>query len=632
MRYSVDVLNSSKNKVAELIGMVIARIREKVNGIALLTVETIEQSEWAYITAGTSFLRLQASDSGSCGTFRISEVKKSRAQERPCLSITARHILYDTSNELFSDSINCVNYTPSELVSLVLGYSSYNAGVVEPTTTIPFVRFEYETVIDCLQRICSLTGSELSLDENNGEVNILNQIGSSNGVIFRYGRNLKGASRTINMSRLVNKVYGAGGGEPPLLLTGATSSGGNKYASDTMSISSYGVYEGVYHDPTLEDVVNLVSTPALDGTYTSGLCENWAKMGTPTVSENTSSDYCLYGNASQRIQSTANEQGIQQSVSVTASNVYSLSVTLFLTSGTVRVEAADGTSVYKRVAPVTGSGMVTIRIENWKANNASVTVKIYQEGAGTADFYVDSVQIAEESRSKPFTIGKSADTLWNATVEYLDVYKNPEITYEVDLVDFYGDTRAGSEADKFKLGDIIMVIDPILDLNVSTRVMEREVNILQPWQVSVRLDNRSRTLADVFVAMRKAQEEGIKHQRAAHAESSQAAEVGSARLGFHNHAFRFFGTITINSWNSLSWSAGTLRVGDACYTISSGSATSLSTSSTYYFYFDRTSPTTFGNTTAMGNAEGEDRILIFAVTTTTDPTPCVVHPMGIIHE
>ena len=30
-------------------------------------------------------------------------------------------------------------------------------------------------------------------------------------------------------------------------------------------------------------------------------------------------------------------------------------------------------------------------------------------------------------------------------------------------------------------------------------------------------------------------------------------------------------------------------------------------------------------------AEGEDRILVFAVTTTTSPTLCKVHPLGIIH-
>jgi len=631
MRYSIDVLDNSKSKVAELTGMISALLREKVNGMSLLTVETIERKKWAYIVPGKSFLRLKTSDGGSCGTFRIIEVKKARVKERASLSIIARHILYDTGNEIFADAINCVNYTPSELAGLVLNHSSYDAGTIEPSSIVPFVRFEYEPVLNCLLRICSVTGGELSLDEANDEIDLLNEIGSSNGVIFRYGLNLKGAARTVNMSRLANRVYGVGGGEPPLLLTGATSSGGKKYASDSASISTYGAYEGVFHEPTIEEIVNLVSTPAFDGTYTSGLCQNWTKTGTPTLSKNTSPDYYLYGKASQHVQSTADSEGIQQSVSVTTGQCYSLSANLFLVSGTVRVQMNDGTTVYKRAEPVTGTGFVTVRIENRKANNSTVTVKVFQEGEGSANFYIDSIQIAKGAHALPFTIGKSADTLWNHTVEYLTAHKNPEITYEIDMVDFYGDTRAGREADQFNLGDTVKVIDPTLDLDVSTRVMEREVDILHPWRVKVRLDNASRSLADVFTALREAQENGIKRQRAAFAESTNAAEVGSSRLGFSNQAFRFFSAITADTWNSMSWDSGTLRVGDAYYSISSGSATSLSGSSTYYFYFCRTSPTAISYTTTITNAEGADRILIFAVTTTTSPDLCEIHPMGIIH-
>lgn len=632
MRYAIDVLNSSRNKVAELKGMAAALLREKVNDVAVLTVETVDGTVLPYVTAGTSFLRLRDTGDGSARTFRVIEATHKRARERRSIAITARHILYDTGSELFADAVNCMNYTPSELAALVLGYSTFDAGTIEPETTVPFVRFEYETVLECLMRICSLTGGELSLDEENGSVDILNSIGDDNGVIFRYGLNLKAAERTVTVSRFANRIYGVGGGEPPLLLSGATSSGGKIYADDSESIAAYGLFEGVYHEPTLEEVINLVAVPAFDGTYSAGLCEQWTKTGTPTVSKNTNADHYLYGRASQRIQSTADGQGIEQAVTVTEGTVYSLSATLFITSGTVRVQVEDGTTVYRRAEPVTGSGFVTVRIENWKANNQSVTVKLFQEGSGSADFYVDSVQVAAGARARQFTNGKSADILWERTVEYLEAHKNPEIAYTIDLVDLYGDTRTGREADRFGIGDTVRVIDPTLDLDVSTRVMERLVDILRPWRVMVQLDNASRSLADVFSAMRKAQENGVKHQRAVLAESSNAAEAGSLRLGFRSQAFRFFGTISADSWNGLSWSDGTLRVGDAYYAVSSGSTTNLSGSTTYYFYFDRTDPTTLGYTTGTDDAEGDDRLLLFAATTTTQPTLCVIHPMGIIKE
>ena len=630
MRYEIEVLDSSKDTVAVLSGTVRAELREKVNGMAVLAIETVERSEWEYITAGTSFLRIRPLTDETYSTFRVKEVKKSRRRERPSLSATGRHILTDTMEEVFADAVDCINYTPQELAELVLDHSSYDTGTVEPSTTVPYVRFEYESVWECLLRICSLTGGELCLDEENGEVDILTSIGSSNNAVFRYGLNLKGASRSVNTSRLANRVYGAGGGNPLLNLTGATSSGGNKYAENTSSITQYGLHEKAYHEPTLEEVVNLISTPALDGTYTGGLCQNWTNVSA-TLSKNTNPDYYLYGRASQRVQTSAAGQGVRQDVTVTPGTIYSLIANIFISSGTIRVQVDDGSRTYKCAGAVTGTGLAAVRIENWKANNTTVTVKIIQEGTGTADFYVDSVQTAEGARAKPFTIGKSVDTLWDRTVEYLNSFKDPDITYDVDLVDLYGDIRAGKEAEQFGLGDTVTVIDPTLNLDVETRVMEREADILHPWKVRVRLDNPARNLADVLASIRKAQDEGVKRIRAAMAESSNAAETGSTRLGFSRLAFRFFSTITVNTWNSLSWNAGTLRVGDGYYSISSGSASGLSASSTYYFYFDRTNPTTFGSTTSMTQAEGEDRILIFAVTTTTSPTLCKVYPLGVVH-
>jgi hypothetical protein len=216
-------------------------------------------------------------------------------------------------------------------------------------------------------------------------------------------------------------------------------------------------------------------------------------------------------------------------------------------------------------------------------------------------------------------------------VEYLNAHKDPEITYEVELADLYGSRGAQEEAIRFGLGDTVRVVDPVLGLDVSTRVMEREADILHPGRVRVKLDNPVRGLADVLAALRNAQEEALKRTRSAFAESSTAAETGSTRLGFSNQSFRFFASITVTGWNSLSWSAGTLRIGDAWFSINSNTVSSLAGSSTYFFYFDRGSPTTFGYTTTHTQAEGEDRILVFAVTTTSSPEPCVIHPMGIIH-
>jgi len=630
MPYDIEVLNASKETVARLSGTVTARLREKVNGIGTLTVETVEPREWEHFSVGTSFLRVRCGSGGTAATFRVMETRKYRERERTCLAVTACHILSDTAGEIFADAVNRLSASPAELMSLVLGHSAYAPGTVEPTAAVPFVRFEYEPVWACLMRICSLTGGELSLDEEAGEIDLLSAVGTGNGAVLRYGSNLKGASRTVGASMLANRVYGVGGGEPPLRLTGATQSGGKEYAEDATSIALYGLREAALHEPTLEEVVNLVATPALDGTYTGGLCQDWTNLGA-VVSENTDPDGRLHGNASQRVQTTAAGQGIEQDVTVTAGGVYSLLANVIIASGTVRVLVQDGTSVYKREDAVTGTGLAAVRIENWKANNSTVTVQIVQEGGGTADFSVDSVQVAGGAHVKPFTVGKSADTLWERTTEFLAARKEPCIGYDVELTGEDAIVDPAGPGGVVGLGDTVTVIDEPLGIDVSTRVMEREVDLLRPWRVSVRLDNAAKSLTDVLAALRDAQEEGVRRMRETMAANASTAETDSSRLGFGRQTFRFFSTITADAWDAVSWSAGTLRVGNGYYAVGAGSATGLSANTTYWFYFDRTNPTVIAYTTTSSQAEGDDRILLFAAVTTVSPDLVTIHPLGIIH-
>jgi hypothetical protein len=559
----------------------------------------------------------------------VLETGKARERERRALTVTARHLLGDTADELFAEAADCVNHTPRELVTRVLGYSRFAPGAVEPPDAVPYVRFEYEPVLDCLLRICSLTGGELELDEAAGTISLRARIGGDNGAVIRYGLNLTAASRTVSIARLANRVYGLGGGSPLLDLRGASTTGGLPYVEDAASIAAWGRHETVCHEPTLEKVVNLVATPALDGVYTGGLCAGWTNLGA-TVSRNTDPAFFLYGCASQRVRATAAGQGICQNVTVVPGKIYSLLANVFLSSGTVRIQVEDGTAVYRRPEAVTGTGLAEVRIENWRALTSTARVRIMQEGTAASDFSVDSVQVAEGARALPFTIGRSADTLRDRAMELLNARRDPEVTYSVRLADRSGDRGMERAPLRFALGDTVTVIDPTLDLRAATRVMERETDLLHPGRVKVRLDTPARGLADVLASLREAREEGVKRTRAALAESSAAAETGSSRQGFSNQSFRFYGTITATGWNSVSWSAGTLRVGDCWFSIPAGGRSGLAGNLTVYFFFDRTVPTTFGITASGAEAETENRILVFAATTTVSQELCQIHPMGMV--
>jgi len=622
MQYEIDVLDAAKTRIAVLAGCVRAELRESVNGIGILTVETVSPNDSAAIMPGLTFLRVRAVPGGGRGIYRVIGAALSRTRERISLTATARHIIADTTDEIIDGAVDCIGRTPAQLAAIVLGASAFGVGTVEPATPVPYVRFEYERVWDCLIRICELTGGELSLDTVTNEIDILSRVGTDRGAVMRYGVNLTGASRTIDTSRFVNRVYAAGGGNPPMTLTGATESGGARYVEDAESIAAWGLREGVYHNPSLDDIENLVATPALNGDYTDGLCEDWTTAGTPSLSRNDDPGSCLYGGVSQRVETASDGEGIGQMVTVTPGGVYSLVANVFIASGTVRVKILDGTAVYRRAEAVTGTGLATVRIENWKAIGSTVAVRIAQEGAGTADFCVDSVQIAAGPDAKAFTVGKTADILYDRAAEFLESRSAPEISYDVTFTD--------ADPEGFGIGDDVRVIDETLGMDVKPRIMERKLDLLRPWRMSVRLDTPSRGLADVLEALRKSQEEGVRHMRAVMAESSTTAETGSARLGFSNYTVRFSGALSATVWDAVGWTAGTLRAGDFYYAVEAGSLTGLDGSSTHYVYFDRTDPETFGVTTDIAEAETGDRALVFAAVTTVSPALPTIHAFGIV--
>jgi hypothetical protein len=88
------------------------------------------------------------------------------------------------------------------------------------------------------------------------------------------------------------------------------------------------------------------------------------------------------------------------------------------------------------------------------------------------------------------------------------------------------------------------------------------------------------------------------------------------RIGVQNYVYN--AEIYADAYNNVKWYSGTLTVGGTSYSITAGSATSLTASTTHYLYFDKNvSTTTFQHTTTASTAYGNDKILIAIVTVGT---------------
>jgi len=242
------------------------------------------------------------------------------------------------------------------------------------------------------------------------------------------------------------------------------------------SIASYGTIEAMHKNPLLRDTVNLLETPSLDGTYGAGLCEDWTKVGAPTVTENTTATYIKYGIKSQRIQSTGDAQGIYQDAVTVATEDYRVTVWVYITSGTIAVTIGSAVLTAKTAV---GWNKFDAR---GTAAGATTRITIHQSGAGTADFYVDAVMLTKDSLDvRNYVDNCDQLLLWHETYDAMINKLEPVVEYVCRFVDLYKMAPNEYPHDGIDLGDTVTITDSRLSLSATAaRVKELNWDPFQP--------------------------------------------------------------------------------------------------------------------------------------------------------
>lgn len=282
------------------------------------------------------------------------------------------------------------------------------------------------------------------------------------------------------------------------------------YIDDSTSQSTYGIVTGKYENPDIYDTLNLIKTSALDGTYSGGLCADWAQVGSPTLSENTNTDYIHHGIKSQKVISAAAAEGILQYVEIERDTPYSAYVRIYIdasASGSVelKIERHVGLSwVDTANHIIAGNGWVEVTIENFSCDDADcLKVSILSSGEAST-FYVDAVMVHEGIEIHPFVDGDSADLLYDETLNYLKDNKDPHISYDLDLLDLYEKDPGIYANENFIIGDQIRVVDPDINFDSQLLVVNKQFNPLDPQECTVRLARKSdlqrRTFGKIIVA------------------------------------------------------------------------------------------------------------------------------------
>jgi len=270
------------------------------------------------------------------------------------------------------------------------------------------------------------------------------------------------------------------------------------FVPDNVSENSYDVTEKVYVDESLSEVYNLAGPEDysdLSGTYSNGICQGWSKIGSPTVSENTTSSHIKNGSKSQKV-IAGDGEGIYRNIYLHNNEPYSfyawIKITSIASGAKLVIRQKISDSEYFPINAETEEDECYLEETGWYQVIAEGAVagatgdypfEIFADG-GSVTFYLDSVVIVL-SEYMPmidaFVPHCSRKMLWERAIEQLRNINKPKISYDVKFYDLYEYNSGTYSSDEFKVGDSLSLVDSGLNINTTIRCIKKSWNLLKPW-------------------------------------------------------------------------------------------------------------------------------------------------------
>lgn len=298
----------------------------------------------------------------------------------------------------------------------------------------------------------------------------------------------------------------------------ATSGGADLVSLDSPpAVALYGAPKvAVVDRPDIPSTVNLCPNPtqrAWAGA-SSVPADSWAKVGSCTVTKTTTATRWRTGNQSTRVETAADGVGLEVNavtiVPNTASPYFSGYVSVQIAAGRVRVElvASDGSTTWvipsgteqkawSNVLTVwVDLGVAGIDLKALGTGATTVKIRVVQDGAGTADFYVDSAQITQSAGQLPFIEGAGGTRLWQEGNRILEQQGTPSVRYDVEILDLNRLAPGTWASDLLVLGQQVAVYDSELNIIGNTRALEYTRDLLVNADTRAVLSNRPEDLTD----------------------------------------------------------------------------------------------------------------------------------------
>ena len=239
-----------------------------------------------------------------------------------------------------------------------------------------------------------------------------------------------------------------------------------------------------------------------------GLPDDYSKIGTPTVAQETSEPFTRFGGSSAHV--TASEgEGIESDlVSIAPSDTrrfYSGQMSFFLVSGAVSIKLVD--DLGNSFPPEEDDRGRTSKVGQWADRFAIEGIDLQELGSsevklqivaigGAAEWYLDAIQIENAAvNDQNYLNGRSSNLLWLAGLDFLDLRADPPVEFSIDVVDLQRLHPNIFPFDELVLGGDVQVVQDDLDLDLETRVVQIKRDRKKAGVTAVTLSNRPEDLS-----------------------------------------------------------------------------------------------------------------------------------------
>lgn len=125
----------------------------------------------------------------------------------PVVQVSAEARWYDLAEYDPITSLTLSSVGPRIVLEQLLTGTDWTVGQVDITTPQDFSVTQPTNPLAAVRTVPTIYGGELKFDSINKQVHLLNQVGSDNGVLYAFGKNLKSNQRITDTRQLVTRLY-----------------------------------------------------------------------------------------------------------------------------------------------------------------------------------------------------------------------------------------------------------------------------------------------------------------------------------------------------------------------------------------------------------------------------------------